>query len=82
MREKPAKPPKNPMRYISKAEYARRRKLEPHEMTGDEWCAWWDFPLEFRGFAEVEIGGKDVWIDLAAGKGSVPTVLTRPYLPC
>jgi len=69
-------------KFIPAREYQRRRKLQPCDMTGDEWCDWWDFPNEFRGYAEPEIGGKDVWIDLAAGKGSVPTVITRPYLAC
>jgi hypothetical protein len=49
-------------------------------MTGHELASWWDWPCEFNDRAGVEIGGKLVWIDFT--KGSVPTVITRPYFPC
>ncbi len=67
------------MPQIPKSEYLRRRKLQPADMTGREWCAWWDFPNEWRGFADVEIGGKSVYVDFT--NGSVPTVIRRAYLP-
>lgn len=65
---------------LPKHEYERRRKLTPADMTGHELASWWDWPCEFNGRAGVEIGGKLVWIDFT--KGSVPTVITRPYFPC
>ncbi len=68
------------MERVSNQEYLRRRKLAPYEMTPAELAAWWDFPDDWRGFADIEIGGKDLWIDFT--KGSVPCVITRPYLPC
>ncbi len=64
---------------IPKHEILRRRKLQPSEMTAHEWCDWWDFPNEFRGYADVKIGGERVLIDRT--KGSVPTVLKRTYWP-
>ena len=65
---------------IPKHEILRRRKLQPADMTAHEWCDWWDFPNEFRGFADIKIGGKSVYVDFT--KGSVPTVIARPYFPC
>ena len=41
---------------------------------------WWDFPNAWHGFAGIVIGGERVRIDFT--KGSVPTVIRRPYFPC
>ena len=68
------------MPHIPKSEYERRRKLTHADMTAHEVASWWDFPNEFCGRAGVGIGDKLVWIDFT--KGSVPTVITRPYFPC
>lgn len=56
---------------VSNQEYLRRRQLTIPEMTGREWASWWDFPLEFHGYADVEVAGESVFIDFT--RGSVPT---------